>query len=318
MSSAERIKFTCDGCGYLIRVPLSYAGKKGKCPTCKAVVRIPTAEAAAAADIPPTNPKPVQRVPESERPTKRMPQALKPSIQLPPAKPVKPAPTKGPKVHALVRLGAEPIRLVDGAPLVIGRSEQCDLTIPSPRVSRKHCQLSWRQGQPYLKDLGSQNGTLVNGKRIYDRALQDGDEIVVGPFLITYLCPQDPKELENALDVMVDGEMKTEFTLVDAMSGRIEEVTLFEVLQTLEFTKKTGTLEVDRNDGSSAEVGVDQGMVVFARLGQLSGLDAVFAVLEWDKGTFGFKQKLTRAAELKKPITAILLEAGRRMDERAG
>lgn len=340
MGGTGRIKLTC-ACGYVIRVSPRYAGKKGKCPGCQGTVRIPALEVDLDEPEPKTKlvPPPAKPGKESrdaaaaraasEAPTQRFKlgsagaKSRGPDLGLPAAvsrDPPKAAkPPVGPKrVHGLVRLGAEPIRLVVGAPMVIGRSEQCDLTIPSPRVSRRHCQLGWRGDRPYLKDLGSQNGTLVNGKRIHEHQLEDKDEIVVGPFLITYLCPDDPAQLADALDVIVDGDMKTEFTPVDAMAGRIEEVTLFEVLQTLEFTKKKGTLEVHGKGGSSAQLGVDGGAVVFARLGDLRGLDAVWSLLEWDKGTFAFKPELARTPDIRTPITAVLLEAGRRMDEKGG
>lgn len=62
--------------------------------------------------------------------------------------------------------------------LLIGRDEDCDVVVPDRRVSRKHASISL-QGEGYiLKDLGSRNGTFINGQELQGaRALQDGDEV---------------------------------------------------------------------------------------------------------------------------------------------
>ncbi len=49
---------------------------------------------------------------------------------------------------------------------VIGRSGQCDAVIPHEAVSRKHCQIDYRDGELYVTDLGSINGVLVDGQKI--------------------------------------------------------------------------------------------------------------------------------------------------------
>ncbi len=49
---------------------------------------------------------------------------------------------------------------------VIGRSGQCDLVIPHEAVSRKHCQIDYREGELYVTDLGSINGVLIDGQKI--------------------------------------------------------------------------------------------------------------------------------------------------------
>lgn len=64
---------------------------------------------------------------------------------------------------------------------VVGRREDCDLRIPLGEVSRKHCRLV-RDGESLrLEDLGSSNGTFLNGQRVQEYVLQPGDSIQVGP-----------------------------------------------------------------------------------------------------------------------------------------
>lgn len=64
---------------------------------------------------------------------------------------------------------------------VIGRGEDCDLRIPLGEVSRKHARLAKDGDTLHLEDLGSSNGTFVNGLRIQEATLQGGDILHVGP-----------------------------------------------------------------------------------------------------------------------------------------
>jgi hypothetical protein len=65
-------------------------------------------------------------------------------------------------------------------PLTVGRMPECDIPLSDPNVSRKHAEIR-RQGTGFVvADLGSTNGTRVNGATIKERALNVGDEITVG------------------------------------------------------------------------------------------------------------------------------------------
>ncbi|RLB53220.1 MAG: hypothetical protein DRI34_13720 [Deltaproteobacteria bacterium] len=70
----------------------------------------------------------------------------------------------------------------------IGRTSECDLVIPDDdRVSRVHARLDWDGSNWVLVDLGSTNGTLVNGEPITERKLQPGDIIEVGDTRLRFL-----------------------------------------------------------------------------------------------------------------------------------
>src|SRR5882724_9453399 len=64
---------------------------------------------------------------------------------------------------------------------VIGRREDCDLRIPVGDVSRKHCRVVKTEEQAKIEDLGSSNGTYVNGHRVQESPLEPGDWVQVGP-----------------------------------------------------------------------------------------------------------------------------------------
>ena len=63
----------------------------------------------------------------------------------------------------------------------LGRHDDCVIRIKSAQVSRRHCELFEVGGQLMLRDLGSSNGTFVNGKRVSGESpLKHGDELTVG------------------------------------------------------------------------------------------------------------------------------------------
>ena len=64
---------------------------------------------------------------------------------------------------------------------VVGRREDCDLRIPLGDVSRKHCRLVRDGDSLRLEDLGSSNGTYLNGQRVQEAVLNPGDSVQVGP-----------------------------------------------------------------------------------------------------------------------------------------
>ena len=67
------------------------------------------------------------------------------------------------------------------SPAVIGREPECDVVIASPKVSRKHCQIEITGNAVSVSDLGSANGTFVNGAKVQKVELRGGDKLVVGP-----------------------------------------------------------------------------------------------------------------------------------------
>ena len=70
----------------------------------------------------------------------------------------------------------------------IGRTSECDLYIPDDdQISRVHARLDWDGTGWVLVDLGSTNGTLVNGERVLERKLEAGDVLEIGDTELRYL-----------------------------------------------------------------------------------------------------------------------------------
>jgi pSer/pThr/pTyr-binding forkhead associated (FHA) protein len=69
----------------------------------------------------------------------------------------------------------------------IGRSPDCGVFLDDVTVSRRHATLLNRDGRWRIEDLGSLNGTFVNRRRVDAAALEDGDEIQIGKYRLTFL-----------------------------------------------------------------------------------------------------------------------------------
>jgi adenylate cyclase len=79
---------------------------------------------------------------------------------------------------------------------VLGRKQDCGLRIPTRDVSREHCELTIKGDTLHAKDLGSSNGTFINGKRIAEADLKPGDELKIGPVNFIVQIDGEPAKIE--------------------------------------------------------------------------------------------------------------------------
>lgn len=214
--------------------------------------------------------------------------------------------------HMLIRAGGAPLDVLVGKPFTFGRATECQVSIPSQRVSRKHAEIVWKDGKPVLRDLGSQNGTQVNGRPVIgEHALVDQDELVVGPFSCTYRLVSGVGSV--GLGQRVDGNAPTVAAMGDSLSGNLGVVGVVELLDALEWGKKSGTLEVFHPDGEQALLVLEQGAPRHAALGSASGTAAVLALLGWSEGLFRFGAEVdpAKAPNLRGETLAQLIAAGK-------
>jgi pSer/pThr/pTyr-binding forkhead associated (FHA) protein len=94
--------------------------------------------------------------------------------------------------------GGDPIPLVRDT-LVVGRRESCDIPLHYPNVSSRHCELAFKDGYWYIRDLNSTNGIKVNGMRVQQKLLHPGDEISIAKrrFTIQYTLAAGKRALEE-------------------------------------------------------------------------------------------------------------------------
>jgi ABC-type multidrug transport system ATPase subunit/pSer/pThr/pTyr-binding forkhead associated (FHA) protein len=96
-------------------------------------------------------------------------------------------------------------KLAKQASVLIGRAPDCDLSMSHPAVSKHHAMVFRQAGEIAIRDLGSTNGTYVNGARITQAALRGGDEIQIGPFRLVYDSQQQNLAGSRRLGHRLDG-----------------------------------------------------------------------------------------------------------------
>ena len=79
--------------------------------------------------------------------------------------------------------------VVDRDWLVIGRGRSADMVIAEATISRAHAAIGFDQEGFYVQDLGSTNGTMVNGARIERQILKSDDEVQMGRLIVTVTLP---------------------------------------------------------------------------------------------------------------------------------
>jgi hypothetical protein len=139
----------------------------------------------------PSFPDPAQRPPETPEP----PPATPPPVPETPPPPV-PAAFEPPLDATMItpREPREELVLVhdnertpiEGAVLQIGRAPGCDIVLDDRNVSRRHAEIRRRGPVVVLIDLDSTNGTIVNGRRVREHPLADGDRITLGNSRLTF------------------------------------------------------------------------------------------------------------------------------------
>lgn len=104
----------------------------------------------------------------------------------------------------LLALSEGPHIPIDKPILLVGRSDECDVVIPSRKVSRRHCVLVSRGHALLVRDLGSTNGIRINGVRITCELLQPGDLLQIAHFLyqLIHKTTEQPGETQQPNDFL--------------------------------------------------------------------------------------------------------------------
>ncbi len=197
-----------------------------------------------------------------------------------------------------------------GASYIVGRSVSAQLVVPDDSVSRKHVRFYHARGSVWLRDLGSRNGTSVNGRVVGRHRLRDGDRVGIGASLIRVgLAPAD----------QFARRWRSDDSSGRSMSGSIEDIPLPDVLQWLATSRKTGTLKVHGSKNGSLylrEGDVFQAMI--AGKEKLDPQKAIVRMLGWSEGMFELDTTLPKnlpEGEIGQSLAQLLMEAARQQDE---
>ncbi len=215
--------------------------------------------------------------------------------------------------------------LREGREVVVGRSSEVDLVLAEDLVSRRHARFEVENGAVTLQDLGSTNGTFLNGQRVKRSRLAEGDRILIGSSLLKLVTVDAETGSRSDAEVREELEaaaQRVSVTDASAIRGRIAEVPLPDVAQLLGAARKTGVLRLRREE-ARAEVHFQEGRVVACALEgrpEVAPRKAFARVLGWADGTF----ELSPAAEappgsaLDEGVEGLLLEGLRDLDELRG
>jgi len=210
--------------------------------------------------------------------------------------------------------------------IVIGRSSELDMVLVEDMVSRKHAKIITEEHTVSIQDLGSTNGTFVNGEKIRQVELKDGDRILIGTSIIKLVALSGDtdhgqgnamlSELEARSRLQVTGNRRT---ATKSMSGSIEEIPLPDLLQLLSTSKKSGVLAV-RTELAVGKLFLRKGQIYHATIddsADSSGRKAVFRMLTWEQGFFELEPPDEREVphEMEDSIEGLLMEGMRQLDE---
>ncbi len=212
----------------------------------------------------------------------------------------------------------------DGEDCIAGRSSEADLVLADDAVSRKHARFYVERRRTWVRDLGSRNGTLVNGLAVKRHCLRPGDKLAIGASLMTLqvVKPSQVSAAPRAGEKKARPRPTLDFSN-RSMAGNIEEIPLAGVLQFLAASRKSGTLQL--RDGESARVGrvsMRDGFIANASIeGSAPGLrpeKAVMRMLGWVKGTFSLENAGADAGDEGQVVSSIehvLMESAHQQDE---
>src|SRR5688572_12105818 len=203
--------------------------------------------------------------------------------------------------------------------IVIGRSSELDMVLVEDMVSRRHAKITVANDQIFIQDLGSTNGTFVNGEKIKRTRLNEGDRILIGTSIIKLVATDTAPSVDEARARLEDVAAGKRTSQVRTMTGSIAEVPLPDLLQLFGASKKSGVLQV-RTDNDIGKIFLDKGKVMFATVNDnydVAPMKSLFRILLWDQGQFDMEPPEER--EFMEPIDmtteAILMEGMRQIDE---
>lgn len=220
--------------------------------------------------------------------------------------------------------------LQESGELVIGRSSELDMVLIEDMVSRKHAKITLAPGQISIQDLGSTNGTFVNGEKIKKARLKEGDRILIGTSILKMVAVStqagvpimDARAAQAQLERTAAAQEQKSGGKGASVQGRLEEVPLVDLLQLLSTSKKTGAIVIKGYRGG--RVHLRTGKVVAAIIDAdptLPPKKALYRMVGWTQGGFEFVPQEGELPPFPNEITEgteqLVMEAMHQADELA-
>jgi pSer/pThr/pTyr-binding forkhead associated (FHA) protein len=203
--------------------------------------------------------------------------------------------------------------------IIVGRSSDLDMVLVEDMVSRRHAKISVETEQVTIQDLGSTNGTFVNGERIKRAALNDGDRVLIGTSIIKLVTSDGPPIAAPPVKKLMPVAEHRRTNQVRSMSGAIDEVPLPDLLQLFGSSRKTGALVV-KTDTDVGKVYLEKGVIIHATINDtelLTPEKCVYRIITWRHGTFYMEpaDDGTQPTRVELSAEAALMEGLRIFDE---
>ncbi len=213
-----------------------------------------------------------------------------------------------------------PVRVETGVEITMGRSPTCALALPSAQASRHHAVVRADEEHVVVEDLGSTNGTFLNGERLTDqRVLEAGDRIRIGDVEVTF-CWVETEEAAASQNLAADVTMLSDPTFTQApevqvLQGDLNKIPFFAVLQMLEMGGQSGRLGILGDDGAMS-LWLDSSRLVHAQTEKATGIEAALSIACVQAGRFQFTPEAEPPERsFDASVTEIILEASRLEDE---
>lgn len=206
--------------------------------------------------------------------------------------------------------------------IIIGRSSELDMVLVEDMVSRKHAKITLSGGKIMIEDLGSTNGTFVNGEKVKTARLKEGDRILVGTSILKLVKAgaggadlsdaQVKQNLEQVAAVQSARQTRT------AMTGKLDEVPLPDLLQLFHTSKKNGVLVV--RGEHEGRIYMRQGKIYYAVIDdnhELGPQKSFNRIVTWEQGEFELQPPDNQEfmTELDESTEHLLMDALRQLDE---
>ncbi|MBN9165677.1 MAG: FHA domain-containing protein, partial [Myxococcales bacterium] len=179
--------------------------------------------------------------------------------------------------------------IVNDKPIIVGRSSDLDMVLVEDMVSRKHARITMQQDQIWIEDLGSTNGTFVNGEKIKRARLKEGDRVLIGTSILKVIAGEGARDSTDAKRDLENVAAARRTTQARTMSGSIEEVPLPDLLQLFATSKKNGVLVIRTESDDIGKIFMRKGVIYYASINDLDDvppMKSIFRMLTWQKGLF--------------------------------
>jgi pSer/pThr/pTyr-binding forkhead associated (FHA) protein len=213
--------------------------------------------------------------------------------------------------------------LGEGQEIIIGRSSELDMVLVEEMVSRRHARIQLQDGVITIEDLGSTNGTFVNGEKIQKGTLREGDRILIGTSILKVVTTADTSTRRESLEAQAARASQRKGNRhsdeAPRMSGNLEEIPLPDLLQLFGTSRKNGVL-VLRSEERGGRIFLRDGLIRFARIDgrdEIGAMKAIYRMLDWRVGVFELEPPDPQ--EFEHPVDAtpqeVLMEGFRQQDE---